>query len=102
MKSLDEIRVVDAMNLAARAGWVRAEDVKTWTKVRNSAVHTTGSAVIDASRAKLQEQSDSLERVQNLLYGLVFHLIGYEGPFTNYGKHGYPQEIYPAANRPSS
>jgi hypothetical protein len=31
------------------------------------------------------------------MYHVVFHLIGYEGIYTDYATYGYPNRDYPAA-----
>jgi hypothetical protein len=45
-----------------------------------------------------QKLLNQIHRVETLLRQLTFYLIGYEGPFTDYGgdgKHNFPSKQYP-------
>jgi hypothetical protein len=43
----------------------------------------------------MQKLFDRIHEVEVLLRQLTFHLMEYEGPFTDYGVHGYPSKQYP-------
>jgi hypothetical protein len=45
----------------------------------------------------MQKLVDHIHKVEVLLRQLTFHLITYEGPFTDYGVHTFPSKQYPLA-----
>jgi hypothetical protein len=68
--------------------------VKDWTALRNRGVHPTKSGV-DPSQIDHQKLVDQVHHVTALMYHIVFALIGYKGPCTNYAEHGFPERAYP-------
>lgn len=67
---------------------VKNEEVNAWKKIRNPTAH----AVLPDSN-DLQELVDFCHTVSVLFYKLIFHAIGYNGKYTNYGLHGWPLEV---------
>jgi hypothetical protein len=41
--------------------------------------------------SKLEQKISDLNRATALFYRLVFKLIGYRGPYTDYGQVGWPE-----------
>lgn len=94
MNGLTTIRAVDRMNALAENGGTLPKLVKDWTALRNRGVHPTKSGV-DPSQVDHQKLIDQVHHVTTLMYHIVFTLIGYEGPCTNYAEHGFPERTYP-------
>jgi hypothetical protein len=94
MNGLTTIRAVDRMNALAANGGTLPALVKDWTALRNRGVHPTKSGV-DPSQIDHQKLVDQVHHVTALMYHIVFALIGYKGPCTNYAEHGFPERAYP-------
>jgi hypothetical protein len=91
---LTSIRAIDKMIWLAQQGGTDSAYVEAWKSLRNRGVHpTTGK--IDIASLDYQRYIDELHKVGVLLYHIVFHLIGYSGPYTDYGARGFPAEDYP-------
>ena len=100
---LGQARVQDKLHFLADNGHVERAYIKDWTNLRNRHAHPTLKDLkkIDATNA--QELITSLHRVSVLLHQITFYLIGYNGPFTDYGVIKFPTKQYPltvAANPP--
>lgn len=74
-------------NLASQ-GVVRKEDVEAWQQVRNLAAHGHTSSDLTDSDYQL------CSRMYVLFYHLVFALIGYSGPYSDYGQPHSPNMEY--------
>jgi hypothetical protein len=67
---------------------VTQEYVKIWKDVRNSYVHPK----IDTDDAKLPDAVEAqksmirVHRLEVLLYQMIFHIIGYQGPYTDFSR----------------
>lgn len=92
---LSAIRPRDRMMSLVPSGRLIEDDIKTWTKARNSAVHTRKSSAADVERDSFQKRVDQLHRVYRLLHTIIFHVIGYTGQYTDYGERGFPDRLYP-------
>jgi hypothetical protein len=91
---LVSVRAVDKMQWLAEQGGAIRDYVSAWRGLRNRGVHpTTGKA--DIASLDYQRYIDDLNKVGVLLYHITFHLIGYQGRYTDYGERGYPAKIYP-------
>lgn len=75
-------------------GYVDKDNVDAWDKLRNRHVHPKLADLRVPDQAEYQELFRRLQRVGMLLHQLTFYLIGYEGPFTEYSKHGATRQ-YP-------
>jgi hypothetical protein len=91
---LTSIRAVDRMNALADSDGTLPALVKDWTALRNRGVHPTKGGV-DPSQIDHQKLVDQVHHVTALMYHIVFALIGYKGPCTNYAEHGFPERSYP-------
>ena len=94
IKNMREFRPQTALHVLEALGAASADEVRAWKRLRNRFAH--------AGRARdfsPQELCDLCYRVTTLLYRLVFTAIGYSGPYTNYGQHGWEaaQHVCPAA-----
>jgi hypothetical protein len=94
MNGLTSIRAVDRMNALADNGGTLPALVKDWTALRNRGVHPTKGGV-DPSQIDHQKLVDQVHHVTALMYHIVFALIGYKGPYTNFAEHGFPENTYP-------
>ena len=69
----------------AEKGRVDRRCVAAWDKLRNGRVHPNLVDLRLPDAADYRELYKRLQQVGVLLHQLTFHLIGYEGPFTDYG-----------------
>jgi len=83
-------RTKERLHELASQGRIRKEHVDTWARLRNTWAH--GSRPRDWGN---QQLLDSISTVTVLFYCLVFAAIGYEGPFTDYSRRGWPDANYP-------
>lgn len=63
---------------------------KAWTDLRNYLTHAYQSSEMSEERKR-----NLMSINQVLLTRLVFQVIGYKGPYTNYAKLGWPQSVFP-------
>jgi hypothetical protein len=87
------IRAKDRLFSLGEAGIVRADDVKAWDAIRNRGAHAR-----PPEREERQEWIDNCFKTEVLLNHLIFHAIGYEGEFTDYGTRKWPQSRYPCSS----
>jgi hypothetical protein len=92
---LDNVRPRDRMESLVAGGHLLSEDILNWNKLRNNAVHTREVTAEDLGRERLQLHLDQVHSATRLLYTIIFHLIGYEGAYSNYVERNYPQQQYP-------
>jgi hypothetical protein len=92
---LTRIRAVDRLYELARIQKTDSTLVKTWKRLRNPAVHPTKRAIDDVVALDLQSLIDDINCVTVLMYHIVFALISYAGPYTNYAVQGFPIANYP-------
>lgn len=90
---LTAVRAVDKMQWLVKQGGTSDVHVQAWKDLRNRNVHPTGK--VDVASLDYQRLIDALHEVGVLLYHVVFHIIGYKGPYTDYGAHGFPKAEYP-------
>ncbi|MBR8034725.1 hypothetical protein [Burkholderia vietnamiensis] len=76
-------------------GRVEGAYIKQWTKLRNALVHPKLGDLKQPDQATVQKQLDRIHCVQVLLYQITYYLIGYSGPYTDYGAEGFPIKKYP-------
>lgn len=101
---LEMVRPKDRMMGLVDRGAISKEDIGAWVRVRNTAVHTRQVTSGDLEDRELQRRFDQLHRVYRLMHGMVFHLIGYLGPYSNYAERGFPDAVFPltAVGEPSA
>lgn len=92
---LGKKRPQDTLHALAKDGFVEKAYIDSWTKLRNRHVHPTIKDLKKPDQVDNQKLIDRIHRVQVLLYQLTFHLIGYKGPYTDYGVRGFPTKSYP-------
>lgn len=92
---LEMVRPKDRMMGLVDCGAVSKDDIDAWVRVRNTAVHTRQITSSDFDDNELQRRFDQLHQVYRLMHGMVFHLIGYSGPYSNYAERGFPEAIFP-------
>ncbi len=88
----------DTLYALAETGHVEQSYVDAWEYLRNRHVHPKLKDLQKPSPVDYQKLLDHIHRVETLLRQLTFYLIGYEGPFTDYGvhgKHAFPSKQYP-------
>jgi len=79
----------DALYLLAESNIIDREEVDAWKKIRHSMAHATFPDF------DLQKLIDLCHSVVVLFYKLIFHTIGYNGKYTNYGRSGWPVDDFP-------
>jgi hypothetical protein len=95
---MSEKRVVDTLYALAATGHLEKEYIKAWSYLRNRHVHPNLSDLKKPDQVDYQRLIDNIHRVEVILRQLTFYLIGYEGPFTDYGNHG--QQMFPSKRYP--
>jgi hypothetical protein len=92
-------RARDTLHTLAATGHVEEDYIKAWAHLRNRHVHPTLKDLKKLDQVDYQKLLDHIHRVEVLLRQLTFYLIGYQGPFTDYGVHGdhgfFPSKQYP-------
>jgi hypothetical protein len=95
---LSEKRPQDTLYKLAKTGHVDNAYITAWKNLRNRQVHPKLKDLKKPSPKDTQKLLDNIHRTEVLLRQLTFFLIGYEGPFTDYGVHGdhaFPSKRYP-------
>ena len=88
-------RPQDTLYALADTGHVEKVYVEAWTYLRNRHVHPTLKDLKKPDLVDYQKLLDNIHRVEVLLRQLTFYLIGYKGPFTDYGVENFPLKQYP-------
>ena len=99
LREMQSIRATDRLIALQAEGFVRAANVQAWKAIRNSAAHAR-----PPESEEIQEWIDYCYKTEVLINHLIFHAIGYEGKFTDYGnrKQNWPLSQYPFSNTISS
>ncbi|WP_157003157.1 hypothetical protein [Ralstonia sp. A12] len=95
IKGLSASRPQDALHALAHDGFITKKYVAAWGQLRNRHVHPKIKDLNKPDQKQQQKMIDRIHCVHVLLAQLTFHLIGYDGPYTDYGAKGFPQETYP-------
>jgi hypothetical protein len=95
MKTMGNKRPQDMLHALAKTGHVEKNYITSWTYLRNRHVHPKLKDLNKPDVADYQKLLDSIHHVEVLLHQLTFQLIGYEGPFTDYGAESFPSRQYP-------
>jgi hypothetical protein len=96
--ALGNKRPQDMLYALAKTGHVEETYIKAWQNLRNRHVHPNLNDLKKPSFEDSQKLIDDIHRSEVLLRQLTFFLIGYEGPFTDYGVQGtqaFPSKQYP-------
>ena len=94
---LTSVRAIDRMKWLADHGGADPAHIEAWRKLRNRGVHPATKGDVDVASLDFQKMIDDLHRVTVLLYHIVFHVIGYRGPYTDYATRNFPANDYPPA-----
>ncbi|MDR3535347.1 MAG: hypothetical protein P4L71_02485 [Acetobacteraceae bacterium] len=95
INAMSNKRPKDTLHELAAAGRVEKNYVDAWDYLRNRHVHPKLQDLEKPTLVDMQNLLDHIHKVEVLLRQLTFHLIGYEGPFTDYGAHDFPSKKYP-------
>lgn len=98
---LTSVRAIDRMKWLADQGGADPVHVEAWRKLRNRGVHPATRGDVDIASLDFQKRIDELHGVTVLLYHIVFHVIGYRGPYTDYATRNFPEKNYPLESRSS-
>jgi len=90
LRAMKNVRAKDKLFVLEKEGIVRKQDVKAWDSIRNRGAHAR-----PPEKKELQEWIDNCFKTEVLLNHLIFYAIGYQGEFTDYGTHNWPQSRYP-------
>lgn len=90
--SLGSIRAGDVLRSLKKKAVVTAEQYEAWQKLRNRSTHE-----YQLMRGDPDQLRKLIPHVQVMFYRLVFHAIGYRGPFTDYSAPEWPVKVYPEA-----
>lgn len=86
IRSMKQLRARDYLEKLVEKGAVSAEHVAAWIALRNATAHADASEG-DWIVPTIQKSAVVLA----LYYQLVFMLIGYRGPYTDYSQIGWPE-----------
>lgn len=86
LNAMKGTRPGDQMKELVRQGVMTAHQQKTWTSLRNSSAHAAAKFDPDSINKLWVE----CLTVYTLLNRLIFHAIGYKGPFCDYETRGWP------------
>ena len=79
----------------AEIGHVDKRHAAAWDKLRNRHVHPKLADLRLPGSAEYRDLFRLLWQVEMLLHQLTFHLIEYEGPYTDYSREGLASQQYP-------
>ena len=93
MGTMKSSRAVDKLFALEAMGVLAASEPTNWKGLRNPIAH--GSLRIDPKA--LQDLLDNIYGSMTMLYKLVFILIGYDGPYSDYSQHGWHIKTFDAS-----
>ena len=83
---LKSARPGDKLRALVQKGVVTQEQSETWTRLRNSSAHANVRVDPEAANKRWRE----CLLVYTMLHRLIFHAIGYQGHYCDYGSFGWP------------
>lgn len=86
----------------AEKGYVDKKYVDAWDRLRNRHVHPNLTDLRLPGPTEYRELFQRLWQVGTLLHQLTFYIIGYKGPFTDYGRAGCLSGQYPLSGQDDS
>jgi hypothetical protein len=95
INAMGQKRARDTLQALTATGHVEEDYINAWVRLRNRHVHPAPGELKKPDQIDYQKLFDELHRAEVLLRQLTFYLIGYEGPFTDYGARGFPTKPYP-------
>ena len=97
IRSMGNKRPLDTLYALVETGHIDRAYAKAWDELRNRHVHPKPKDLRTPQGVDYQELLDRIHRAEVVLRQLTFYLIGYEGPYTDYGAPNSPSKSYPAA-----
>jgi hypothetical protein len=94
--SMGNRRPQDVLHLLVKTGHAEEAYVQAWEDLRNRHVHPKPKDLKQPQGIDYQELLDRIHRAEVVLHQLTFYLIGYKGPYTDYGANNFPTKNYPA------
>jgi len=94
---LNTVRAIDRLQVLVHSERLDARSLDAWKKLRNKGVHPTRSTLEELDDEEMQKMIDRIHQVYVCMYQITFTLIGYEGPFSNYGSKRFREETYPSS-----
>jgi hypothetical protein len=88
--NMRSVRAGDVLKALVKKGVVTQTQSESWQALRNQSAHQYQSA-----GAKSERLRELLPHVQVLFYRLVFYVIGYRGPYTDYASLDWPTRTFP-------
>ena len=95
INAMSNRNVKDTLYALTENSYVEKSYVKSWEYLRNRHVHPKPSDLKKPDLADIQTLLNRIHQVEVLLRQVVFYLIGYRGPFTDYGAENFPLKQYP-------
>jgi hypothetical protein len=95
ISSLGAKRPEDTLYALAALGYVEKDYIRAWRDLRNRQLHPILKNRYQSNPIDYQKLLDKIHKVEVLLRQLTFHLMGYVGPFTDYGTNKWPSKQYP-------
>jgi hypothetical protein len=95
VRSMGNKRPQDVLYALAKTGHVDEAYVEAWEDLRHRHVHPKLKDLKKPDAIDYQDLLDRIHRAEVILRQLTFYLIGYEGPYTDYGARGFPSTNYP-------
>ncbi len=92
---MNDTRVKDRLGPLIATGHISGDYLKAWQKLRNRQAHPKQEDLADATVNDMDRRFTLLRQTTTLMYQIVFYIIGYEGPFSDYGEQRYPVTQYP-------
>ena len=90
--SLGQTRAGDILRSLVDKAVITKPQYEAWQRLRNRSTHE-----YQLLRGNPDQLRELLPSVQVLFYRLVFHAIGYRGPYTDYSSPDWPTREYPKA-----
>ncbi len=97
LSQLSNARVQDRLGPLVAVGKVDPTYLKAWSTLRHQRAHGRHRDPNKLSPNELQSIWSLMNRVTVLMYQVTFHLIEYEGQYTDYGQFNFPMKAYPLA-----
>jgi len=88
-------RPKDVLHALVRTGHIDKKYIEAWDALRNRHVHPRPKDLKQIQGVDYQEMVDRIHRAEVILWQLTFYLIGYEGPYIDYGTDNFPSKNYP-------
>jgi hypothetical protein len=91
--NLGKTRAGDILLNLVRKSVITKQQYDAWQKLRNRSAHE-----YQLRRGNPNQLRELLPIVQVLFYRMVFHAIGYRGPYTDYSSPGWPIRQHPGTS----